>query len=349
MRSTIVAACAVSICLAAGLPAPAQTLTTLYNFTGGPDGSGPQGVTIHDTALYGATFTGGSNGLGTVFAFDLHKVREKTLYSFQGGADGAQPLTGVVYRAGKVYGTTSQAGQLGTGTVFAIDVATGQETTLYNFSGPLDAEPDALTISNNTLFGTTGQNGQNGYGIAFAIDLTTGKEKTLHAFRSAGGKGCGQTGCGTLYRLDAKTQSFERLLAFSSPVGARPSGTLALQNDIIYGTTQTGGANSTGAVFAYPITGGAASSYAVGGSPSFGVVYNMGFLYGSHNIQNGNPGSLFSVNLATGAITDVYTFTGGADGRSPGPLVSKGGLVYGVTAAGGTTNAGTLFSFSPTH
>jgi uncharacterized repeat protein (TIGR03803 family) len=213
MRSTIVAACAVSICLAAGLPAPAQTLTTLYNFTGGPDGSGPQGVTIHDTALYGATFTGGSNGLGTVFAFDLHKVRGKTLYSFQGGADGAQPLTGVVYRAGKVYGTTSQAGQLGTGTVFAIDVATGQETTLYNFSGPLDAEPDALTISNNTLFGTTGQNGQNGYGIAFAIDLTTGKEKTLHAFRSL-------------------------------RKGRTPAGSVLSANGVLFGTTSAGCENA---------------------------------------------------------------------------------------------------------
>jgi uncharacterized repeat protein (TIGR03803 family) len=328
-------------------------------------------VTIHGGTLYGATLTGGSGGLGAVFAFDLRSGREKTLYSFQGGADGAQPLTGVVYHAGKVYGTTSQAGEMGTGTVFTIDVATGQQTTLYSFDGPLDAEPNGLTIANDTLFGTTGQNGQNGYGIAFAIDLTTGKESTLHAFKSlrrgrtpagpvlaadgnligttlAGGKkSCGQMGCGTLYRLDAETQQFDVLLAFSSPVGAAPSGALALHNGVIYGTTRAGGVNSSGTVFAYAIGNGAASSYAVGGSPDFGVVYDMGFLYGSHNIQDGKPGSLFSVNLATGAVSEVYTFTGGADGGAPGPLISQDRLLYGVTAAGGTANAGTLFSFAP--
>jgi uncharacterized repeat protein (TIGR03803 family) len=373
MRSAIAVASALFIGLTASPRAPAQTLTTLYSFMGPADGSDPQGVTIHDGTLYGATFTGGSGGLGTVFAFDLRSGREKTLYSFQGGTDGAEPLTGVVYHAGKVYGTTSQAGQMGTGTVFAIDVATGQQTTLYSFGGPLDAEPNALTLAHDTLFGTTGQNGQNGYGIAFAIDLTTGKENTLHAFKSlrkgrtpdsrvlaadgvlfgttlAGGKkSCGQAGCGTLYRLDTETRLFDVLLAFSSPVGVGPSGALALHNGVIYGATRAGGANSDGAVFGYSIGSGTTSSYAVGGSPDFGVVYDMGSLYGSHDIQNSKPGSLFSVNLATGAVSDVYTFTGGADGRWPGPLISQDGLLYGVTSAGGATNAGTLFSFSPSN
>ena len=45
--------------------------TNLYNFTGGSDGSVPNGVIFSNNTLYGTTSYDGSSGLGTVFALSL--------------------------------------------------------------------------------------------------------------------------------------------------------------------------------------------------------------------------------------------------------------------------------------
>lgn len=58
---------AVLCILVVARPAQAQTESVLYNFTGGADGSTPQGkLTFHGGNLYGTTW-GGGLGSGTVF------------------------------------------------------------------------------------------------------------------------------------------------------------------------------------------------------------------------------------------------------------------------------------------
>jgi uncharacterized repeat protein (TIGR03803 family) len=269
----------------------------------------------------------------------------------------------VVYHAGSVYGTTSQAGRFGTGTVYAVDVATGQLTTLYDFSHPLDAEPNGLALRGDMLFDTTRQNGQAGHGIIFSINLKTGKIEVLHRFDpvrtgqtpaspvlSTGGTlfgttlaGGGSCGCGTIYRLDSNSEQFSLLHRFTSREGFAPSGTLAEHDNVLYGAMQDGG-GSAGTVFAYNIGSDSLVSYSVGGAPAFGVAYAHGHIYGSHDEQNGDAGALFDVDLSTGVVKDIYTFTGGNDGRGPGTIVYQNGLLYGVTWAGGANGSGTLFS-----
>ena len=65
--------------------------TVLYSFTGGADGSSPNGL-IRDSAgnLYGTTNGGGASGVGVVFKLDT-SGHETVLYSFTGGADGGNP------------------------------------------------------------------------------------------------------------------------------------------------------------------------------------------------------------------------------------------------------------------
>jgi uncharacterized repeat protein (TIGR03803 family) len=58
---------------------------------------------------------------------------------------------------------------------------------------------------------------------------------------------------------------------------------------------------------------------------------------------------MFSVNPATGAETVLYAFGSGADGRFPdASLVDVKGVLYGVTAYGGTIDGGTVFSITTT-
>jgi uncharacterized repeat protein (TIGR03803 family) len=71
-------------------PVRAQTLTTLYSFTGGADGGNPYfGDLVLDAKgnLYGTTFAGGANpGLGVVFEVTPAGA-EKVLHTFN-SADG---------------------------------------------------------------------------------------------------------------------------------------------------------------------------------------------------------------------------------------------------------------------
>ena len=63
---------------------------TIYAFQGAPDGVFPYGALLFDAAgnLYGTTYYGGTNGLGTVYKLSLSGAREWTetvLYSFKAG------------------------------------------------------------------------------------------------------------------------------------------------------------------------------------------------------------------------------------------------------------------------
>ncbi len=102
-------------------------LTLLHSFAGMPDGQNPYSRLIRDPAgnLYGTTFYGGSSGYGTVFKLDT-AGKLTVLHSFNNSPDGAHPIAGLILdKAGNLYGTTSDGGDLscgfsGCGTVFKL-------------------------------------------------------------------------------------------------------------------------------------------------------------------------------------------------------------------------------------
>lgn len=131
----------------------AWTETVLYTFTGGSDGAmPPQGAgLIFDSsgALYGTTYAGGAYGFGTVFklappARAGDPWTEIVLYSFTGGNDGSNPSAGLIPGAsGALFGTTSQGGANGGGTVFQVPAA-------LTFLG-VPAEPNCVGQSISTI------------------------------------------------------------------------------------------------------------------------------------------------------------------------------------------------------
>ena len=66
----------------------------------------------------------------------------KVLYQFSGGADGSQPHAGVIFDTnGNLYGTTTQGGDYGGGTVFKLAPngdGTWTESVLHSFGGTGD-------------------------------------------------------------------------------------------------------------------------------------------------------------------------------------------------------------------
>jgi len=111
-------------------PGGAWTESVIYSFTGSNgDGSGPVASVVvgKNGALYGTTVGGGSANLGTVFKLTPPTVTggvwtETVLHSFTGqNGDGATPVAALALGStGVLYGTTSEGGTAGKGTVFAV-------------------------------------------------------------------------------------------------------------------------------------------------------------------------------------------------------------------------------------
>ena len=162
------------------------TEEVLYSFSGGTtDGFNPEAGLVADANgdLFGTTYRGGANGVGTVF--ELVKTgsgyTEEVLYNFSGSTNGganpdsgANPEAGLIADAnGDLFGTTTAGGANGVGTVFEL-VKTGSgytEKVLSSFSGGDGADPVAGLIAdaNGDLFGTTTAGGANGVGTVFEI------------------------------------------------------------------------------------------------------------------------------------------------------------------------------------
>jgi uncharacterized repeat protein (TIGR03803 family) len=94
------------------------TTVAVFNSTDG----NPQAGLVEDSNgnLYGTTDDGGAPGVGTVFEVAQGSGRILTLFTFH-GTDGANPFAGLLMDAGgNLFGTTSQGGTSGDGTVFEV-------------------------------------------------------------------------------------------------------------------------------------------------------------------------------------------------------------------------------------
>jgi len=309
------------------------TLTTLFAFNKTTHGGGSTNDSEVPIGrfLYGTTNGGGIAGNGVIYRLDIATGSEKILHAFTGGADGCFPNGMTLYR-NVLYGTAIACGAAGYGTVFSIDLATTTFRTLYSFSNGADGSyPQGNLLSfGGYLWGTADYGGANGAGTLFRIDPSSGNLTSLHSF-----------GAGS----DA----------------ANPPNGLIAYNNVLYGVTQYGGVNNTGAVYAYdPVSGIEKVVYAFGAfggtdgyRPASQLLVQYGAIFGTAQAGGThNAGVIFRVNPKTGKEQVVYNFTGGVDGATPynGLSVVPGnrayGVVYGVVSEGGTHDKGTIFSFN---
>jgi uncharacterized repeat protein (TIGR03803 family) len=323
--------------------------TTLYSFSGSPDGYVPLAGLIKDSDgnLYGTTAYGGLYGFGTIFEVSKTGV-ETVVYSFSGyPADGVYPQAGLVRdAAGNLFGTTQYGGpgscQIngfteGCGTVFMLS-NTGVETVLHGFvSGTTDGQlPIArlLLDAAGNLYGTTCHGGTQGMGTVFKV-TPGGTETVMYSFAG-------------------------------TPDGSCPLAGLNLHAGIFYGTTYQGGASNYGTVFKLTKAGQETVLYSFsalhqdGHYPQAALIRDSsGNLYGTtlgggietkycHVIENG-CGVIFKLSSA-GKETVLHRFAGyPIEGASPisDLLRDSLGNLYGTTDIGGTAEAGTVFEWAP--
>jgi uncharacterized repeat protein (TIGR03803 family) len=99
--------------------------TILHSFAYGTnDGQTPYGsVVLSGSVLYGMTNSGGADGYGTVFAYDLATDAESILYSFD-AQDGAYPRGSLIASGNTLYGMTEGGGDtyFSAGVIFSLTV-----------------------------------------------------------------------------------------------------------------------------------------------------------------------------------------------------------------------------------
>jgi uncharacterized repeat protein (TIGR03803 family) len=380
------AALAVAVVLASAVTttqsAQAQTLTVLYSFTGGTDGSSPTTGLIRDSAgnLYGTT-GGGAFGAGVVFKVDKHGT-ETVLYSFMNSSDGGFPQSGPIRdTAGNLYGTTKTGGVFGYGTVYELS-PTGVETVLYSFAGPGgDGSYPLGGVVRDTagnFYGTTSAGGSFALGTVYKLS-STGTETILHNFGN-GTDGTnpytgvirsgstlygttltgGSLGVGTVWKLSSSgTETVLHNFAGGQTDGAYPEGTLLLANGNFYGTTYEGGTHGgPGIVYELSLHGAEtvlhnfAEGADDGGVPYAGVIRDAaGNLYGTTGFGGAsNDGTVYE--LTGGNVSVLYSFCSAlncSDGKRPysGLLRDGAGNLYGTTELGGAYGFGTVWKLTP--
>jgi len=362
---------------------PNGVLTSLYSFTGGSDGALPGAALVqgNDGNFYGTTFLGGTHGQGTVFKISSNGALS-TLYSFTGGNDGGSPSAALVQgNDGNFYGTTYYGGSKGGwGTVFKI-TANGAFTSLYSFTAESDgANPSCGLVqgSDGNFYGTTWGGGMTD-GSVFKI-TTNGALSSLHSF-TGGNDGCypeaglvqgsdgdfygttyegGTNDAGSVFKI-TPSGVLTSLYSFTGENdGASPEAGLVQGSDgNFYGTTYGGGADNSGTVFKITTNGTLTTLYSFtggndGANPQAGLVQDSGGnLYGTtsgggtNGVEYGGYGIVFKIS-PTGALSSLYSFTGGNDGGCPRAALVRGtdGNFYGTTCQGGTHGQGTVFKMT---
>jgi uncharacterized repeat protein (TIGR03803 family) len=300
--------------------------TVLYSFGGiSGDGNSPEAGLLRDQAgnLYGTTFYGGINEVGTVFKLDSHH-KETVLITFNPLVDGSASFAALTHDTqGNLYGTTYSPGA-----VFKLDAA-GNETVVYKFQGGLDgAYPMAGLVRDaaGNFYGTTSEGGSYGSGTVFKLD-TGGNESILYSF-TGGADGSLPTAALTL-----------------DPVGN------------LYGTTYFGGSYGDGVVFKFDVAGNETVLYsfkggADGANPWAKVIRDpVGNLYGTTTYGGtvGEPGAgtVFKLDAA-GNETVLHRFGGRPDGSDirSGVLRDSAGNLYGTAYGGGLHDKGIVYKIT---
>ncbi len=359
--------------LSAVIPAPAETFTNLHIFVNGSgDGTFPNGVTLNNGSLYGATAQGGSLSSGMVFILGTNGAGFTSLHDFAGApSDGSSPNE-LLVAGDTIYGTTYVGGSNSSGTIFRMGTNGANYTVLRNFTNSPDPQFSlaGLVLGGATLYGTSLNGGSNGLGTVFKIDTNGANFTVLHHFANSpdganprsrlllndatlyGTAGSGGTnGGGIAFKLDTNGGGYSVIYNFSnSPLAATPYVGLTLGGSTLYGVSASGGSSNAGAVFSLGTNGaGFALLHSFtnneGLSPQSTLALNNGKLYGATLSRGtGGNGTVFQLSTNGANFTVLKNFTNLLTGANPkGPITLDANTIFGVANAGGPSSGGTVF------
>ena len=356
--------------------------TKLLDFTGTTNGSSPYGSLIFDgTYLYGMTYNGGINDLGTIFKILPNGAGYTKLLDFGGTINGGYPLGSLLSDGTYLYGMTSAGGTGlggGLGTAFKILPNGTGYVKLLDFSGATNGSiPRGSLISDGIyLYGMTHQGGINGMGTVFKILPNGSGYAKLQDFAGTSNGGYpygslisdgtylygmtqqgGANSMGTAFKILPNGSGYTKFIDFAGTTnGNNPFGSFISDGTFLYGVTPYGGANSMGTAFKI-LPNGTGYTKLIdfagttnGNNPFGSLMFDGTFLYGmtANGGVNSSAGVIFKIQPNGSGYAKLFDFFGATNGGyPPGSLISDGTFLYGMTNAGGSNNLGTIFKILP--
>lgn len=262
-----------------------NTCTKKIDFDGIATGSRPSGSLLKASngKLYGLAYSGGTQGTGTLFEFDIatNSFQKKIDFSGNTGAVNNQWYpAGDLIEVGnsKLYGLSSGGGSYGFGTIFVYDINLGTCTTVFNFDGALHGKfpfGSLMKASNGKLYGTTKEGGSSNQGVIFEYDLSSNTCTNKFDFHTNNGSpgtnpqdglveapdgnlygmthsGGSIDGYGALYKFNPVSGAYTKMLNFNLTDGILPTGSLINgPGSKLYGMVSSGGMSNSGVLFEY--------------------------------------------------------------------------------------------------
>ena len=306
--------------------------TILHHFTGGAGGTTPLGGIIEgsDGALYGTTFSGGTNNSGVIFRINKSGSDFTVLHHFLSISDCRNPQAELLEASdGLLYGTAYNGGGFARGGIFKINKDGSGYTIVsgLNFGGaeaPRQPIGGLIEAQDGFLYGTSESGGATTNGTVFRVNKNGTNAVVLKS----------------LGIVDGGVE--------------QPNGTLALGDDgQLYGTAAFGGSANFGGVFRMATNG---TNFAVIKSfagadarePRAGLVKARGgVLIGTSRIGGEvDTGALFQIRPDSDYLyVHLRNFSplNGNGVRPRGPVIYADGFCYGTTFGGGTNDQGTIF------
>jgi uncharacterized repeat protein (TIGR03803 family) len=326
--------------LTLAISSPAQTFTSLASFDG-TNGYGPGAAMVQalDGNLYGTAGSGGRLNGGTIFKFapaGTITLLQNFCTRTNGCGTGTVPTGSLVLSSnGDFFGTAGGGGQYSTGTVFEA-TTWGMFHLVYSFcalSNCTDGDNPygLIQATDGKFYGTAYNGGANDYGDVFKI-TAEGQLTTLYSF-------CSLSSC-----ADGEAPGASLLQA---------------ANGNFYGTTNYGGANSSGTIFELTPSGTLTTLYSFCSQPNCAdgnfasklVQGAKGDFYGTTSEGGANnAGTIFKLT-SSGTFITLYSFCSQANcadgGSSNAELIqANDGNLYGTASSGGAYNVGTLFKIT---
>jgi uncharacterized repeat protein (TIGR03803 family) len=339
----------------------AQSLSTLYSFSGTEPNHPKHGVVNIGSTLYGtASYPGNGTSWGRVFSIDMDGNNFNILHDFTMGENGASPNALTVYNS-TLYTTSSSS-------IFKINPDGSDFTVLHTFgSGSDGATPHgALTQVGSTFYGMCETGGTNGTGTLYKINADGTGYSTIYSYPTgAYNTGMAHTGCtptvigstlyamsylggrhskGNIFSINLDGSGYQNLYDFTGGTdGQQPYGTLATDGTTLYGINSYRDS---------PLSGGVLFRVGIDGT-GFTVLHAN---YGSSQIAQSptligstlycpSDYDIYQIDTDGTDYRDLYSFGSGDSMIYTSTLLPIGSMFYGTTAHG-ENNAGTVFALN---
>ena len=301
------------------------TYTVLRALNGTTDGGPSYGSITEGTDgnLYGITYGGGTNNIGTIFKIAKTGGSFSVLRNFAYTTDGGNSKSDLIQATdGNLYGLTPAGGTNGIGTIFKI-TPTGTFTVIRHLSSTDGQNPigNLMQSTDGFLYGMA-HGGANGAGTFYKIS-TAGAFTLLHSFKT-------------------------------DTEGSDPNGSVIRSTDgNLYGLTSYGGPNFGGTAFKITTAGvftllSSFDGATLGNAPYESLIRGSdSAFYGTTSNKSTYQYYGSILKKCAGNTTLLHAFNGTQGGIPKGSLVEgTNGILYGTTEYGGTNGIGTIFKIT---